>query len=66
MRYLVEKFMPGFYREQVKMINAEFIERYCSSIDGNPVAVYCIKPDEISAKENRAAPDELFKLGETL
>jgi nitroimidazol reductase NimA-like FMN-containing flavoprotein (pyridoxamine 5'-phosphate oxidase superfamily) len=66
MRLLVEKFMPGFYRNQVDMVDTGFIKKYRSSIDGNPVAVYAIKPDWISAKENPVAPEELFKPGETL
>jgi nitroimidazol reductase NimA-like FMN-containing flavoprotein (pyridoxamine 5'-phosphate oxidase superfamily) len=66
MQRLVEKFMPGFYGDRVDSINAGFIEKYRSSIDGNPVAVYSIKPDTVSAKENRVVPEELFKPGESL
>jgi nitroimidazol reductase NimA-like FMN-containing flavoprotein (pyridoxamine 5'-phosphate oxidase superfamily) len=66
MQCLVEKFMPGFYRNKTELINADFIEKYRSSIDGNPVAVYSITPDALSAKENPAAPEELFKPGESL
>jgi nitroimidazol reductase NimA-like FMN-containing flavoprotein (pyridoxamine 5'-phosphate oxidase superfamily) len=66
MRDLVEKYMGGFYRDRADSVNADFIKRYRSSIDGNPVAVYSVKPDWTSAKENCAAPEELFKPGESL
>ncbi|MFP3042057.1 pyridoxamine 5'-phosphate oxidase family protein [Treponema primitia] len=66
MKQLVEKFMPGFYGDKLAAITNRFIEKYRSSIDGNPVAVYAIKPDSISAKENRSTPEELFKRGESL
>jgi hypothetical protein len=58
--------MPGFYRDRAAAVNAGFIEKYRSSLDGNPVAVYAITPDSITAKENSAPPEALFKPGESL
>jgi nitroimidazol reductase NimA-like FMN-containing flavoprotein (pyridoxamine 5'-phosphate oxidase superfamily) len=58
---IVEKFMPNFFNYQVnKPINASLVEKYRSSKDGNGVAVYCIKPELITAKENQAKPEDLI------
>jgi nitroimidazol reductase NimA-like FMN-containing flavoprotein (pyridoxamine 5'-phosphate oxidase superfamily) len=61
LQQLVEKFMPGFFSNS--RIAAAFVEKYRSSLDGNPVAVFRVKPDEITAKENRAEPENLFQPG---
>ncbi|MDR2151873.1 MAG: pyridoxamine 5'-phosphate oxidase family protein [Helicobacteraceae bacterium] len=66
MRDFVEKFMPGFYQNKTQSINANFMEKYRSALDGNLAAVYCIAPDWLSAKENGATSDEMFKYGESL
>lgn len=54
---LVEKLMPGYYRNPV---TARMVEHYRSGIDGNAVAVFRITPSQLSAKENRVDPAELF------
>jgi uncharacterized protein len=54
---LVEKLMPGYYRNPV---SARMVERYRSGMDGNAVAVFRITPTQLSAKENLAVPAELF------
>jgi nitroimidazol reductase NimA-like FMN-containing flavoprotein (pyridoxamine 5'-phosphate oxidase superfamily) len=54
---LVEKFMPGVAKTRV---TAPLIEKYRSAKDGNAVSVYRIKPEHLTAKENRAEPNELF------
>jgi nitroimidazol reductase NimA-like FMN-containing flavoprotein (pyridoxamine 5'-phosphate oxidase superfamily) len=66
LREFVEKFMPSFYKNETDSISAVFVEKYRSALDKNPVAVYAITPDYLSAKENGAAEDELFKAGESL
>ncbi|MDR3173773.1 MAG: pyridoxamine 5'-phosphate oxidase family protein [Treponema sp.] len=66
LRLLVEKYMPGFYKDLADSVDPGFVEKYRSALDGNPVAVYALSPDLLSAKENGAAPDELFKPGESL
>lgn len=58
LQQLLNKFMPNFYK---KVLNGAFIEKYRSSMDGNAVSVYRITPQAISAKENRAEPDSLFR-----
>jgi nitroimidazol reductase NimA-like FMN-containing flavoprotein (pyridoxamine 5'-phosphate oxidase superfamily) len=54
---LVEKLMPGYYRNPV---TARMVERYRSGMDANPVAVFRITPTHLSAKENRVDPGDLF------
>ena len=54
---LVEKFMRGYYK---RTLSGTLAEKYRSSMDGNAVSVYRIVPDELTAKENAAAPDKLF------
>ena len=55
---LVNKYMPDYYGE--KPINAKLIEKYRSALDQNAVAVYCIKPIHLTAKENIVDRTELF------
>lgn len=55
---LVNKYMPGYYGE--KPINAKLIEKYRSALDKKAVAVYCIKPVHLTAKENVVDSNELF------
>ena len=54
---LVDKLMPGYYRSA---ISTALVERYRSGMDGNPVAVFRITPDALTAKENAAAAGDLF------
>ena len=56
---LVDKLTPGYYRST---ITARMIERYRSGTGGNPVAVFRITPDLVTAKENTATADELFTI----
>jgi nitroimidazol reductase NimA-like FMN-containing flavoprotein (pyridoxamine 5'-phosphate oxidase superfamily) len=60
MRRFVEKYMPGFYKDGAAAVSPRFIAKYRSALDGNPVAVYALKPDHLTAKENAASPDDLF------
>jgi uncharacterized protein len=54
---LVEKLMPGYYRNPV---SPRLVERYRSGLDGNAVAVFRITPTHLSAKENRVDAADLF------
>ena len=55
---LVEKYVPGYY---TKKVTPKMMEKYRSSLDGNAVSVYRITPEEITAKQNIAQENELFK-----
>jgi nitroimidazol reductase NimA-like FMN-containing flavoprotein (pyridoxamine 5'-phosphate oxidase superfamily) len=54
---LVEKYMPGFYRSS---ISPQLMESYRSSRDNRPTALYRIQIRHLTAKQNWAAPEELF------
>ncbi len=54
---LMEKYTPGYYQ---KPISSKLIENYKSSFDGNGVSVYCLTPEDMTAKENQADESELF------
>ncbi len=55
---IVDKYLPGFYKSRM---TAALAEHYRSSHDNKAVAVYKIEPELITAKENAAEPDALFK-----
>lgn len=57
MQALVQKFMPGYYRQPIQR---KLIENYRSSMDRNPVAVYRITPAVLTAKENSAPAEALY------
>ena len=46
---VLDKFMPNYDGHPLSSI---LFEKYRSSIDGNPVSVYRITPQEMTAKEN--------------
>lgn len=54
---ILDKFMPGFYRDK---ISSQLAERYRSTHDNKAVAVYKIIPVDITAKENIAEKENLF------
>lgn len=60
LQQLLHKFMPGFFKQ---MPGSALIEKYRSALDDNPVAVYKIRPDFMTAKENRSEPEALFSGG---
>lgn len=57
LRGLVEKLMPGYYRNPV---TTSTVERYRSDLDKNPVAVFRITATQLTAKENRVEKADLF------
>lgn len=56
---LVDKYAPAGYYD--KPLAGKFIENYRSDIDNKPTAVFKLTPDDITAKENQAIEEELFK-----
>lgn len=54
---LVDKYMPGYYNNS---LTSSFIEKYRSSLDENPVSVYRITLEGITAKENSVESEQLF------
>ncbi len=57
---LAEKLMPGYYKHPM---GGAQIEKYRSGMDGNAVSVYKVIPEHMTAKENAAEPDQLFRPG---
>jgi len=55
---LVNKYMPDYYGE--KPLNAKLIKTYRSALDKNAVAIYCIQPVHLTAKENVVDSTDLF------
>ncbi len=55
---LVEKYTPGYYK---KPLTSKLIENYRSSFDDKGVSVYRITTEDMTAKENQADENELFK-----
>jgi uncharacterized protein len=54
---IVEKYMPGYYSNP---LTNNFVEKYRSSLDENPVSVYKIMLEGMTAKENSVEPKQLF------
>ena len=55
---LVEKYTPGHYK---KPLTGKLIENYRSSHDDRAVSVFKLTPEDMTAKENQASADQLFK-----
>lgn len=56
---LLDKFMPGFYSQK---ISSHLVEKYRSSMDNNPVGIFCIDIKHITAKENAVSSESLYKM----
>jgi len=54
----LEKFMPNFFKTP---LSTQFVDKYRSTFDSNAVAVYCIDPDELTAKENPIDLEHMFQ-----
>lgn len=54
---IVEKYMPGYYN---KPLTPKFVEKYKSDLDNMPTSVFKLTPDDITAKVNLAADEEIF------
>ena len=55
---LLEKFTPGLFKNA---LSNKFVDKYRSSLDNKAVAVYCIDPEDLTAKENPINPECMFK-----
>lgn len=55
---ILDKYTPQFYKQKM---SAHMVEKYRSAMDGNAVAVFRIAPKQLTAKENVADPDAMFK-----
>jgi len=53
----LEKFMPHFFKNP---LSKQFVDKYRSSLDNNVVAVYCINPEDLTAKENPIDMEHMF------
>jgi Predicted flavin-nucleotide-binding protein len=58
LQILVDKYMPEYYNNS---LTSNFIEKYRSSLDENPVSVYKIVLQGMTAKENSVESEKLFK-----
>ncbi|WP_446897931.1 pyridoxamine 5'-phosphate oxidase family protein [Clostridium sp. LBM24168] len=47
----LDKFVPGFFNSPLP---TKFVNKYRSSLDNMTVTVYCIRPENLTAKENPA------------
>ncbi len=56
----MKKFMPGFFKNPLSM---QFVDKYRSSFDNKAVAVYCICPEAVTAKENPVDMENMFNTG---
>ncbi|CUH97715.1 hypothetical protein P22_3850 [Propionispora sp. 2/2-37] len=54
---ILEKFVPGFFKTPLP---SQFVKQYRSLFDNKAVAVYCIKPDVLTAKENPIDMGHMF------
>ncbi len=57
LQQLVDKYLPQYYHSS---LSGKFIEKYRSALDGRRVAVYRLKPLEITAKENAVEEEKIF------
>ena len=57
LRQFLEKFVPHFFKNP---LSKQFVDKYRSSLDNNAVAVYCINPEDMTAKENPIDMEHMF------
>lgn len=56
---LLEKNVPGYFEQP---LSKTYVEKYRSSL-GSRTVVYCLTPDQITAKESVASKEQLFYYG---
>jgi nitroimidazol reductase NimA-like FMN-containing flavoprotein (pyridoxamine 5'-phosphate oxidase superfamily) len=59
---LLEKFAPHLFKNPLSM---QFVDKYRSACDNNAVAVYCIYPEDLTAKENPVDMEHMFMCNKT-
>lgn len=52
-----EEFVPRLFKSS---LTPEYVDKYCSAMDNMPVAVYCLTPRSITAKENPIDLENMF------
>lgn len=60
MQKMLDKYVPGYYD---RPLSRNLVEKYRSSL-GSRTVVFCLKPDEITAKENPLVPGRQFIPGQ--
>ncbi len=53
---MLEKFVPGYFDQK---LSQKYVDAYRSSL-GSKTAVYCLEPDQITAKEALSEQNQLF------
>lgn len=56
---MLDKFVPDYFEQKLA---SRFVEQYRSSLNSKTI-VYCLVPDQITAKQALAEPDEIFFVG---
>lgn len=56
---MLDKFVPGYFERE---LSQKYVDSYRSSM-GSRTMVYCLEPDQITAKEDAATEEELFFKG---
>ncbi|MFL0197221.1 pyridoxamine 5'-phosphate oxidase family protein [Clostridium sp. WILCCON 0269] len=59
----LEKFVPGLFKNS---LSTEFVDKYRSSLDNNAAAVYCIYPEDLTAKENPVDMENMFSYNKSI
>ncbi|WP_286904797.1 pyridoxamine 5'-phosphate oxidase family protein [Clostridium sp. UBA1652] len=59
----LDKFVPKFFKTP---LSKHFVDKYRSSLDNNAVAVYCIIPEELTAKENPIDMENMFDMHKSM
>jgi nitroimidazol reductase NimA-like FMN-containing flavoprotein (pyridoxamine 5'-phosphate oxidase superfamily) len=54
----LDKFTPDLFKNS---LSQQFVDKYRSSFDNRKVSVYCIEPDELTAKENPVDLENMFR-----
>lgn len=56
---MLDKFVPGYFERELE---GKYVDSYRSSL-GSKTVVYCLEPDQLTAKETTADKDQLFYPG---
>ncbi|WP_174845460.1 pyridoxamine 5'-phosphate oxidase family protein [Sporolactobacillus shoreae] len=60
MQKMLDKYVPGYYN---RPLSRNQVEKYRSSM-GSATAIFCLSPEDLSAKENPLDPDRKFVPGQ--
>lgn len=59
LQVMLDKFVPGYFERELE---GKYVDSYRSSL-GSKTVVYCLEPDQITAKEDAAEKNKLFYPG---